>query len=218
MAALTRYLSTVPPARLSPAALSILGLLGVTFVVCLWWSRRGAPNLLQRQARRRLGHSIATWAAIESVLILWRLLGMGDTRLIPALGLAVGVLLVSYAIWFIIWRLPRLQWQFDRLREEFEVPYARKRLGTSKMDGSSASGWPTVGAGVGGLVLWLAMVPSVDHALHWVVVFLGGAQGYSAAEALTAGEGIYTLAYRASQLKAIKKAVRRSSQQTDESY
>jgi len=192
----------------------VLGLLATIFIASLWWSGYGAENLLQAQAHRRLGRGIATWAVIESILTLWRLLGMGDPRLIPAFGLLLGVLLVGYAVWFMIWRLPRLQRQFDRLRQELAAPYGRKRLGGAKMDGSSSSSWPLAGGGVGALALWLTMVPSVDHALHWVMIFFGGALGYSVAQALTAGQGIYTLAYRAAEPKAAKRSSRGSPQRT----
>lgn len=212
MASLEHYLFTAPPARLTPLALAVLGFLAATFLASLWWGHSRAKNLLQAQVRRRLGQGIATWAAIESALILWRLLDMGDPRLIPIVGLALGVLLGGYELWFTVWQLPHLQRRFDRLREELAAPYARKRLGGSKSDSSSASSWPMIGGGIGALALWLAMFPSVDHALHWVMVFLGGALGYSVGQALTAGHGVYTLAYRAADPKAKKQASRRSPQ------
>ena len=215
MTALERYLVSAPPARLTPLALAVLGLLTAIFLVSLWWSRSSAANVLQAQVRRRLGQSIATWAAVESVVILWRLLDMGDPRLIPDLGLVLGSLLVAYALWFTLWQLPHLQRRFDRLREELAAPYARKRLGAGWADSSSASSWPMIGGGIGALALWLVMFPSVDHALHWVMIFLGGVLGYSVGQALTAGHGIYTLASRASEAKAKRRAPRRSPRRAD---
>lgn len=190
------YLLSPSPSRVDPAALVIASVLTMTLVVVLYRARRPRENCLDEQVYARLSAGVAVWSVVEIVLVLWSMLGMGDPRLIPALGLLIGLLLLTYNTWYISWRLPTVRQEFDRLRAQLEAPYAQKQLRNTPPAQRSSSGWPAMAAGIGALILWLALFPSADHALHWLMISGGAALGYSVGLTLTAGSGVFTLAHR----------------------
>jgi hypothetical protein len=171
---MVEYLRFEHATAIGPIAAVALVAMATLLVCGVAWSMRSAPDLLDKQVHRRRGVGLALASAVEIVLVLWRLLDLGEWRLVPYLGAFIVFVLAGYGTWYLAIGSKRARERFTGWQKQYrerELPsWMRGRGGYQAPLGSL---WALGTGAIGAILFYMLMFPSTDHALHQVMILRG---------------------------------------------